>query len=533
MLVNCPKCRLCYDYKIGKHYTCSCGTEFIIDESGKVLVIDAAPTTSQAPRTATPPPPEVRSIFSGSKVKSAAPETGFDINGIRRTRTKCIIACIILPAIAALCFCFMIIFMQAILNDDTDMEYKFAKYMGLSILALPIASIWAAVMWSRLMIKLKKRFADCWLPGIFVLFCPAAIILRLGFQFKLGMILIPAAWIIMLDGIIQATNVLRDLKSALGRDSDDAVSMDSAGRKGRISKRWLIYGFVLVLMAVVWWRLESLGMIGILARFGNAKAQYTLGVFHDRGTGVPKDPKLAAKWFRKAAEKGYAKAQFHLGACHEYGRGVAKDYTEAVKWYRKAAEQGYARAQNNLGVCYEYGRGVAKDYTEAVKWYRNAAEQGNAMAQLNLGTCYYNGRGVAKDPKQAVHWYRKAAEQGYALAQFNLGLCCANGEGVPKDLKQAAYWYRKAAEQGDSTAQYNLGVCYANGFGVPKDYPEAVKWFRKAAERGLKEAQYNLGYCYYNGFGVPKDLEQAAEWYRKAAEQGHEPAKAELKRLGR
>ena len=44
-----------------------------------------------------------------------------------------------------------------------------------------------------------------------------------------------------------------------------------------------------------------------------------------------------------------------------WGRGVPKDYKVALKWFRSLAEQGDASAQNNLGVMYREGRGVPKN----------------------------------------------------------------------------------------------------------------------------------------------------------------------------
>ena len=69
---------------------------------------------------------------------------------------------------------------------------------------------------------------------------------------------------------------------------------------------------------------------------------------------------------------------------YENGRGVERDYKMAAEWYRKAAEQGYSEAQYNLGMCYEAGRGVEQDDKEAVEWYRKAAEKGNKDAKKAL-----------------------------------------------------------------------------------------------------------------------------------------------------
>ena len=239
----------------------------------------------------------------------------------------------------------------------------------------------------------------------------------------------------------------------------------------------------------------------------------------------------AAKWFRKAAEKGSAEGQYKLGYQYKKGEGLEKDYKQAAILFHEAAKKGYAKAQRHLGICYKDGEGIEKDLKLAAFWYRKAAEQGEAAAQNNLGLCYDNGIGVEKDLKQAVYWYQKAAEQGNAYAQSNLGYCLKNGEGVEKDLKQAVYWYQKAAEQGDAYAQSNLGYCYDHGEGVEKDLKQAVYWYQKAAEQGNAVAQFNLGLCYENGKGVEQDQKQALIWYQKAADQGDEDAKAKVKQL--
>ena len=264
------------------------------------------------------------------------------------------------------------------------------------------------------------------------------------------------------------------------------------------------------------------------ARYGNAAAQYIMGMRYDIGEGVAEDKTEAVKWFRKAAEQGHVEAQYSLGTCYHEGEGVAEDKVTAVWWYRKAAEQGHAEAQNNLGWCYTLGDGVAEDKVEAVWWYRKAAEQGHAEAQYRLGMCYDNGDGVAEDKVEAVEWYRKAAEQGYARAQYDLGWCYYDGEGVAEDKVEAVKWFRKAAKQGYARAQYRLGTCYDIGEGVTEDKTEAVKWYRKAAEQGHAGAQYNLGWCYTLGDGVAEDKVKAVEWYRKAAEQGYAEAQYKL-----
>lgn len=45
---------------------------------------------------------------------------------------------------------------------------------------------------------------------------------------------------------------------------------------------------------------------------GDARAQRSLGLLHERGEGVPRNPTLAAEWYRKAIAQGLEGAQFNL-----------------------------------------------------------------------------------------------------------------------------------------------------------------------------------------------------------------------------
>jgi TPR repeat protein len=63
------------------------------------------------------------------------------------------------------------------------------------------------------------------------------------------------------------------------------------------------------------------------------------------GRGVERDIDEAAKWYRKAAEKGVKEAQFRLGGLYERGEGVPKDLEYAFGWYSVASHLGLARAQ--------------------------------------------------------------------------------------------------------------------------------------------------------------------------------------------
>ena len=154
----------------------------------------------------------------------------------------------------------------------------------------------------------------------------------------------------------------------------------------------------------------------------DADEQFNFGVQYCDGIDVPQSYEEAAKWYRKAAEKGHSEGQYRLGNMYYQGLGITQSFEEALRWYRKAAEQNHVVAQYNVGVFYERGYGVPQSYEEAVKWYRKAAEQGDTNAQYNLGVMYYQGSGIVQSLMNAEFWLKKAAEQGNTDAQDALGV---------------------------------------------------------------------------------------------------------------
>ena len=112
------------------------------------------------------------------------------------------------------------------------------------------------------------------------------------------------------------------------------------------------------------------------------------------------------------AKQGDAVAQYHLGLLYSNGQGVLKDDAQARQWYEKAAVQGHVEAQVNLGMLFDYGRGGPQDFKMAVRWYLRAANQGNELAQRKLGLLYERGDGVQQDYVQAYMWYKLGAASG-------------------------------------------------------------------------------------------------------------------------
>lgn len=95
----------------------------------------------------------------------------------------------------------------------------------------------------------------------------------------------------------------------------------------------------------------------------------------------------ALKTFVPLAETSdHAYAQYFLARMYADGRGVDKNPEEAAKWYRKAAEKGVQDAQFRLGGLYERGEGVPQDLEYAYGWYSVAAHIGNPKAAAAIAT---------------------------------------------------------------------------------------------------------------------------------------------------
>ena len=115
-------------------------------------------------------------------------------------------------------------------------------------------------------------------------------------------------------------------------------------------------------------------------------------------------------WF-PLAKQGDAKAQYNLGVMYNNGQGVPQDYAEAGRWTRKAAAQGHADAQSNLGLMYRKGQGVPQDYVQAHKWYNLAAatftdktDREQAVTNRDLVAGKMTPAQVAEAQKLAREW---------------------------------------------------------------------------------------------------------------------------------
>lgn len=163
-----------------------------------------------------------------------------------------------------------------------------------------------------------------------------------------------------------------------------------------------------------------------------------VGYLHALGIGVPKDKKLAAEWYERAALKGNARAQCNLGVLYAYGNGVPQNYEKAAYWYMRSAENGYSRAQTNLGVLLVQGKGIEKDHLAAAYWF---ARSQSPRALYNLALLYQEGDGVPPNPDEARRLIESSASLGYSKAMVALARMLED-----TDLGRAKELYARAAK---------------------------------------------------------------------------------------
>ncbi|RFD34130.1 hypothetical protein CER19_01705, partial [Pseudomonas sp. GL93] len=111
---------------------------------------------------------------------------------------------------------------------------------------------------------------------------------------------------------------------------------------------------------------------------GVATGYYFVGVFLQQGAaGLKKDPDMALRYYRKAADQGSAQAQYYVGDKLEPS-DIAPDV--ALQMYRCAAEQGHGRAAIALGVYLKY----KGQYQEALEVFQLGVMAGNESAPNRL-----------------------------------------------------------------------------------------------------------------------------------------------------
>ena len=313
------------------------------------------------------------------------------------------------------------------------------------------------------------------------------------------------------------------------------------------------------------------------ANLGYVPSQIVLGNVYNNGSlGVESDPKLAFKWYSKAAESNDPDALYALISVYYNGEGTPVNYKKAFD-YAQRIKDVEPSALIWLGKMYFYGKGTKQDYKKAFevlnqwktvdgKHFNNRYNYENAY--YLLGLMYQKGLGTKQDLEKAKEYFKEIGKD-YLMAtddtypvEFLLRNFVENNNPQAqkvlenKNLQGPAKTVLELAQKayaGDPDAMYQLGVFIdENGYSTSLFYPEgtkddktdcegafvteAYKWIKKAASLGNANAQVMLGkayetgviprgtawwygYCMTDPIVISKDEAIAKEWYQRAKRQ--------------
>ena len=187
---------------------------------------------------------------------------------------------------------------------------------------------------------------------------------------------------------------------------------------------------------------------------GDVEAQFSIGETYlkgrDNDKSLPAIERLskAARWFRRAAEKGHAPSQYRLATLYELGKGAPKNRSKAMKWYELAAKSGHVKAMHNLAVLSINGSARSANYPKAAEWFTKAAEHGLADSQYNLAILYERGLGIEKNPATAYRWFALAAATGDKKALLKRDELAAQltGDKLAQEKRKLLAWSAQATD---------------------------------------------------------------------------------------
>lgn len=148
---------------------------------------------------------------------------------------------------------------------------------------------------------------------------------------------------------------------------------------------------------------------------------------YQTGKDLPLDMKEAAKYYKKAADKGSPSAMYEYTTMLRNGSGVNENLNLAAKYFKMSAERGNIHSMNSYGLMSLTGE-IDCDKVEAAQYLLNAAKSGYGLAIYNYGVALYKGHGVPISQSEAIKCFKIAANKGVKKAKETL-----NSIGVSND----------------------------------------------------------------------------------------------------
>lgn len=168
--------------------------------------------------------------------------------------------------------------------------------------------------------------------------------------------------------------------------------------------------------------------------------------------------------------------------------GVKKDRKEAARYFKMAADLGDLRSMRKLRSMLYEGEGVEKDRKAAAALFKIDADQGIVEAICQYGSMLFLGDGVEKDRKEAARYFKMAIDKGDPVGMRNYAYMFQTGKGVDYSLKDAIFYYQMAADLGDEVSVKQIVKILNSGKGFLMHKKEAAKYYKILADKGDDDA---------------------------------------------
>ena len=220
-----------------------------------------------------------------------------------------------------------------------------------------------------------------------------------------------------------------------------------------------------------------------MAKDGDNCGYAVMGVYYEKGEGVPVDIAKALEYYLKADD--IPPVQYQLGKLYQDGELVPMNTNVAYAMFKKAVDNEYPPAYAELAHCYMNGYGVETDFAEARRLAEVTAGE-DQLADNILGILYAKGFGVEKDAQKAIPYLERASGAGHVTAMALLGEIWYYGDdGIPADKRKAFSCFSGVSEDGDpdfAVCSLLLAEMLLDGDGCKQDIPRARRLLMNLAK---------------------------------------------------
>lgn len=168
------------------------------------------------------------------------------------------------------------------------------------------------------------------------------------------------------------------------------------------------------------------------ARKGYSEGYFKLAEMLLYGEGLKVNVKKAFEYLKQGykleKQNGNSDCTVELGCYYEFGRAVKKSERMAAKYYKEAAEKNCATAMYNLAYSYKRKKNAKRYANEIVKLFNKAIEQDYPDAYAGLAYLYIEGDIVEKDMEFYEYLIQKSIEKKSLKGMLLRAWDCFSGE---------------------------------------------------------------------------------------------------------